>query len=178
MTGPGTAMAWGWQWGVVSLVAMILGHDTYFYFTHRAMHHRRLMAKFHKRHHRSHNPSPFSAYSFDLAEGVVQAIFVPIWMMMVPTSWPVVGIFMIHQIARNTIGHCGYEIFPSNRRGRPFFGFLTTVTHHDLHHRQGRYNYGLYFSWWDKWLGTEHPQYLDHFSAAVSDQAPTKTGVT
>lgn len=177
MTGPDTALRWGWKWGVVSLVAMVLAHDAYFYFTHRAMHHRRLFRMFHMRHHRSHNPSPFSAYSFDIAEGVVQAAFAPIWMMLIPTSWPVVGIFMIHQIARNTIGHCGYEIFPSNASGRPLFGFMTTVTHHDLHHSQGRYNYGLYFSWWDRWMGTEHPEYLNHYAAAVGHRTPTQAAV-
>ncbi len=165
---PGTELAarLGWGWGVASLLLMVVAHDAYFYWTHRLMHHRRLMRAFHRRHHRSHNPSPFSAYSFDLAEAVVQAVFVPIWLLIVPTGWPIVGLFMIHQIARNTIGHCGYEVFPATRDGRPILGFMTTTTHHDLHHAQGRWNFGLYFSWWDRWMGTEHPEYLARFAAA------------
>ncbi|WP_372783334.1 sterol desaturase family protein [Phenylobacterium sp.] len=165
---PGAAFALrlGWSWGVASLILMILGHDAYFYWTHRAMHDPRLFRAFHRRHHRSHNPSPFSAYSFDVAEAAVMAAFVPIWMLLVPTSWPVVGLFMLHQIVRNTIGHCGYELFPANAEGRPLLGFLTTVTHHDLHHAQAGWNYGLYFSWWDRWMGTEHPEYLTRFAAA------------
>ena len=166
MRGPEIARYWGWGWSAASLLLMVLAHDTYFYFTHRAMHDPRLFRHFHRRHHRSHNPSPFSAYSFDITEGIVQAAFVPIWMLLVPTSWPVVGLFMIHQIARNTIGHCGYELFPANADGRPLFSFMTTVTHHDLHHSGGRWNYGLYFSWWDRWMGTEHPEYLTHFAKA------------
>ena len=166
MRGPEIARQWGWGWSAVSLLLMILAHDTYFYFTHRAMHDPRLFHRFHRRHHRSYNPSPFSAYSFDIAEGLVQAAFVPVWMLLVPTSWPVVGLFMVHQIARNTIGHCGYELFPAKTDGCPLFGFMTTVTHHDLHHDGGRWNYGLYFSWWDRWMGTEHPDYLAHFATA------------
>lgn len=164
---PGAALAlhWGWGWGAVSLVLMIVGHDAYFYWTHRAMHDRRLFRTFHRRHHRSHNPSPFSAYSFDLAEAVVLAAFVPIWMLLVPTSWPVVGLFMLHQIVRNTLGHCGYEVLPSTADGRPLLGFMTTTTHHDLHHAQAGWNYGLYFTWWDRWMGTEHPEYLARFAA-------------
>ena len=165
---PGAAFALrlGWGWGIASLILMIVGHDAYFYWTHRAMHDRRLFRTFHRRHHKSHNPSPFSAYSFDLAEAAVQAIFVPIWMLLIPTSWPVVGLFMLHQIARNTLGHCGYEVFPARADGRPLLGFMTTTTHHDLHHAQAPWNFGLYFTHWDRWMGTEHPEYLARFAAA------------
>jgi len=168
MTGPERAAQWGWPWAAASLLLMIVGQDAWFYWTHRAMHDRRLFRIFHRRHHRSNNPSPFTAYSFDLAEAAVQAVFVPIWMLLVPTSWPVVGLFMLHQIFRNTIGHCGYELFPARRDGRPLFGSLTTVTHHDLHHAQAGWNYGLWFTWWDRWMGTEHPDYLARFARAVS----------
>ncbi len=164
--GPALALRLGWGWGGASLVLMVLAHDAYFYWSHRAMHDPRLFRAVHRRHHRSHNPSPFSAYSFDLAEAAVMAAFVPIWMLLVPTSWPVVGLFMLHQVVRNTIGHCGYELFPANAEGLPLLGFMTTVTHHDLHHAHAGCNYGLYFAWWDRWMGTEHPEYLARFAAA------------
>ena len=47
--------------------------------------------------------------------------------------------------------------------GRPRFDWLTTVTHHDLHHSESRWNFGLYFTWWDRWMGTEHPRYKEEF---------------
>jgi sterol desaturase/sphingolipid hydroxylase (fatty acid hydroxylase superfamily) len=166
LPGPARAAEWGVAWSVASLTLMIIGQDAYFYWTHRAMHRPKLFRIFHRRHHRSHNPSPFSAYSFDLAEAAVQSAFVPIWMVLVPTSWPVVGLFMLHQIARNTLGHSGYELFPAGRDGRPLLGWLTTVTHHDLHHEQAGWNYALYFTWWDRLMGTEHPEYLARFAAA------------
>ena len=171
LPGPGIAARLGTAWAVVSLLLMVVGHDAYFYWTHRAMHDRRLMRTFHRRHHRSHNPSPFSAYSFDLAEAAVQAAFVPLWMLLVPTPWAVVGLFMLHQIVRNTLGHSGYEVFPAKADGRPLLGFMTTTTHHDLHHAQGRWNFGLYFTWWDRWMGTEHPEYLARFAAARGRRA-------
>jgi sterol desaturase/sphingolipid hydroxylase (fatty acid hydroxylase superfamily) len=167
LPGPALAARWGWVWGLASLLLMVVAHDAWFYWTHRAMHDPRLFRRFHRRHHRSHNPSPFSAYSFDLAEAAVQAAFVPIWMLLVPTAWPVTGLFMLHQIFRNTVGHSGYEVFPADRAGRPLFGWLTTVTHHDLHHAQAGWNYGLYFTWWDRWMRTEHPEYLTRFAAAA-----------
>ncbi len=167
LPGPKIAQAWGPIWFWVSLGLMILAHDAWFYWTHRMIHDRRLFRAFHRRHHRSNNPSPFTAYSFDLGEAAINALFVPLWMLLVPTAWPVVGLFMLHQIVRNTIGHSGYELFPATRDGRPLLAWLTTVTHHDLHHAQAGYNYGLYFSHWDRWMGTEHPHYAARFADAV-----------
>jgi Delta7-sterol 5-desaturase len=167
LPGPALAASWGWSWFIASLVLMVIGHDAYFYWTHRLVHDPKLFRIFHRQHHKSHNPSPFTAYSFDVAEAAMQALFVPIWMFIVPTEWGVLGIFMLHQIVRNTMGHSGYELFPARRDGKPLFDFLTTVTHHDLHHGQARWNYGLYFTWWDRFMGTEHPEYYARFEAAT-----------
>lgn len=167
LPGPEIAQTWGPIWFWVSLALIILGHDAWFYWTHRAIHSRRLFRVFHRRHHRSMNPSPFTAYSFDMGEAAINALFVPVWMMLVPTQWPVVGLFMLHQIVRNTLGHSGYELFPATKDGRPLLPWLTTVTHHDLHHAQAGWNYGLYFTHWDRWMGTENPQYLAQFAQSV-----------
>ena len=176
LPGPQIAQGWGplWFWG--SLALMILAHDAWFYWTHRAIHSRRLFRAFHRRHHRSMNPSPFTAYSFDLGEAAINAFFVPLWMIVVPTQWPVVGLFMLHQIVRNTIGHSGYELFPATKAGRPLLPWLTTVTHHDLHHAQAGWNYGLYFTHWDRWMGTENPQYLAQFAQSVR-RAPVGSAI-
>jgi Delta7-sterol 5-desaturase len=176
LPGPATAAGWGPAWFWTSLVLMIVAHDAYFYWAHRVMHRPGLFRIFHRRHHKSHNPSPFTAYSFDLGEAAVMASFVPLWMVLVPTPWPVVGLFMLHQIVRNTLGHSGYEVMPARADGRPLLPLLTTVTHHDLHHAEAGYNYGLYFTWWDRWMGTEHPEYLARYAAAVRKtlKDPTK----
>lgn len=170
--GPHLARSLGPVWFWVSLALMILAHDAWFYWTHRLIHDPRLFRRFHRRHHRSHNPSPFTAYSFDLGEAAINGLFVPLWVALVPTAWPVIGLFMLHQILRNTLGHSGYELFPARRDGRPLFGWLTTVTHHDLHHAQAGWNYGLYFTHWDRWMGTEHPDYLARFAQAVRPRQP------
>lgn len=161
------ARGWGPIWFGTSLVLMILGHDAYYYWTHRAMHRSTLLRGVHGYHHRSHNPSPFTAYSFSVGEGVLMVSFVVLWPLVVPTSWPVVALFIVHQIARNTLAHAGYELMPATADGRPIFGWLTTTTHHDLHHAEPGWNFGLYFTWWDRWMGTENPAYRDAFARAV-----------
>ena len=55
---------YGWLYWTLSLAGMVLLHDAWFYWTHRAMHHRRLFRLFHRVHHKSHNPSPWAAYAF------------------------------------------------------------------------------------------------------------------
>lgn len=158
----------GLAWIVASFILTVVAHDAYFYWVHRIIHHPRLFRTFHRRHHRSHNPTPFTAYSFDLGEAALMALFTVLWVLMVPVAWPAFGLFMLHQIARNVIGHCGYELFPAAKDGKPLFDWMTTVTHHDMHHAYAGYNYGLYFTWWDRWMGTEHPQYHAHFAAVTS----------
>ena len=171
LPGPRLAATWGPVWFGVSLLAMIMAHDAWFYWTHRLIHHPKLFRALHRRHHRSNNPTPFTAYSFDLGEAAINAAFVPLWVILVPTPGLAIDLMLLHQIVRNIIGHAGYELFPARADGRPLFGWLTTVTHHDLHHAQAGYNYGLYFTWWDKLMGTEHPQYLQRFAAAVRKPA-------
>ena len=85
----------------------------------------------------------------------------------VPTPWAVTSLFVIHQIFRNTLLHCGYELMPMRRNGKPWLDFLTTTTHHDLHHGQAGYNYAAWFTWWDRWMGTEHPEYHARYAQAA-----------
>jgi sterol desaturase/sphingolipid hydroxylase (fatty acid hydroxylase superfamily) len=159
------AASWGPAWFWTSLILMIVGQDAWIYWTHRWMHHPRAFRTFHRRHHRSHNPSPFTAYSFDIPEALVNVVFVLVWPLIVPTPWPVSGLFVLHQIFRNTLLHAGYELMPARADGRPWFDWLTTTTHHDLHHAQAGWNFAPWFTWWDRWLGTEHPQYHARYAA-------------
>lgn len=161
------ASHWGPVWFWASLALMILGHDTYYYWVHRAMHYPRLFRQFHRRHHRSNNPSPFTAYSFDLREAFLMVSFVMLWPLVTPTPWGVVPLFMLHQIVRNTLLHSGYELMPAKADGRPMFDWLTTTTHHDLHHSSAGSNFGLYFTWWDRLMQTENPDYHAAYARAV-----------
>jgi Delta7-sterol 5-desaturase len=143
----------------LSLAAMVIAHDAYFYWTHRAMHHPRLFRWFHRTHHKSHAPTPWTAYAFDAPEAIVMVAFVPLWVAVVPMHQLAIYIFMTWQIARNVLGHAGVELSPVSGKPSCLFGWLNTTTHHDLHHQNARFNYGLYFSWWDRLMGTEHPDY-------------------
>ncbi len=162
---------YGWLYWASSLVAIIVLHDAYFYWTHRLMHHRRFFRFFHRLHHRSHNPSPWAAYAFAPAEAAVHAVFLTIFVWLIPLHGSVIYIFLIHMIVRNVLGHAGFELFPRGFVRLPLAGVLTTVTHHDMHHSDPRGNFALYFTWWDRIIGTEHASYRDTFEQVTDCQA-------
>jgi Delta7-sterol 5-desaturase len=153
----------GWPWFWISIAATILLHDTWFYWTHRLMHHRRLFPYFHRTHHLSHNPSPWAAYAFDPLEAVIQATIFPIAAIVMPLHPFAFAIFMSWQITYNILGHAGYEIHPRWLMDTWLGRILNTPTNHIMHHEKMRGNYGIYFNIWDRLMGTNHQDYESRF---------------
>jgi lathosterol oxidase len=151
----------------LSVAAVIVAHDAYFYWTHRLMHHPRLYRWFHRTHHRSVTPTPFAAYAFDVPEALVMALFTPLWLLIVPMHGLGLFLFLAFMIVRNVMGHAGVELMPRGLADSRWFGWISSTTHHDLHHATFNYNYGLYFTWWDRLMGTEHPAYRERLRGAA-----------
>ena len=154
---------YGWGWFLISIPLIILIHDAYFYWIHRFMHHPKLFKKIHLVHHRSTNPSPWAAYSFHPLEALLEAGIFPLVVFTLPASSWALFIFLIYMITRNVLGHLGIEFLPGWFIRNKWINWHTSTTHHDLHHKYFHYNYGLYFTWWDKWFGTEHSRYRETF---------------
>jgi sterol desaturase/sphingolipid hydroxylase (fatty acid hydroxylase superfamily) len=146
------------------LGGIVIAHDSYFYWVHRAMHHPKLFRTFHRHHHRSITPTPFAAYSFAAPEALVMALFMPLWQLFVATPGWVLFFFLNFQIIRNVMGHAGIEVHPRWWLSTSLTRWINTTTHHDLHH-SGNFNrnYGLYFRFWDRLMATEHPDYVATF---------------
>lgn len=171
-TNHGPADPWRLAWQIPALIVL---HDAWFYWMHRLLHRPGVFRWTHMAHHLSRTPTPWAAYSFASAEAVTEALVIPAMFLILSRVSPVepwaAFLFLGHQIARNALGHAGHELAWSGFTRSRWTGWLTTTTHHDLHHSEGRYNYGLYFTWWDRWLGTEHPRYHDRFEAVVTRPA-------
>lgn len=153
----------GWGWFLLSIPVMILIHDTYFYWTHRLMHHPLLFKRMHRTHHLSVCTTPWAAYSFSSSEAFVQAGIAPLIAFTLPVHPLAFGIFMLWQMTFNVAGHCGYEIFPHRFMKSRWAIVMNSVTHHGLHHEKVNANYGLYFNIWDRMMGTNHIHYLERF---------------
>ena len=166
---------YGWLYTVMSLPIVLVLHDTYFYWVHRMMHHPRLFSWMHKVHHLSRTPTPWAAYSFAPPEAFMMAVFVPLVIWAIPLHASVTFIWVTIQIFRNAQGHSGIEFHPKGWVDGPFDRF-TTVTHHDMHHQKFNGNYGLYFTWWDRLMGTELPGYKQAFRDAVEGKQVVRGG--
>jgi lathosterol oxidase len=161
---------YGWTWFAVSILFSIVIHDTYFYWTHRLMHHPRLFRVMHQTHHLSTNPSPWAAYSFSVWEVLVQAGIAPLLFVILPLHPIVFSILMIWQIGINVMGHCGHELYPRWFLQSWLGCIFNTTTHHAQHHESNRVNFSLYFNIWDRLMGTNHRRYAERF-AEVTQQA-------
>lgn len=158
----------GWAWLLLSLPAMLLWHDFYFYWTHRLLHTRWLLRHVHGVHHRSRNPSPWAAYAFHPVEALVNGLVTPLALLAVPLHWSVLLLFALHQIIRNTHGHAAVETLPRGFVRHALGRHFTTTTHHHLHHETAQGHYGLWFTWWDRICGTERADYHARFDAATA----------
>ncbi|MDX2009892.1 MAG: sterol desaturase family protein [Myxococcaceae bacterium] len=139
------------------LLALLVVHDTYFYWSHRLAHHPAVFGWLHALHHQSRAPTPFAALAFGVADALVQVLWAVPLVRWAPVPSLVWFAFSFVAIAINVLGHCGVEPFPAWWRSHPVFKWLNFATMHDLHHQQVRGNYGLYSSAWDRWMGTLLP---------------------
>lgn len=157
----------GW-WFFASIALTIALHDTYFYWTHRLMHHPRLFRLTHRTHHLSMNPTPWAAYAFSPLEAIVQAGIFPLAVFLVPLHPFAFIAFMLWQISFNVAGHTGYEFHRRWLIDSWLGKVLNTPTNHVMHHEHFRGNYGLYFNVWDRLMGTNHERYEERFREVTS----------
>jgi lathosterol oxidase len=153
----------GYTYYIFSIVLMIFLHDTYFYWTHRLMHWKPLFKAVHRVHHLSINPTPFAAYAFHPLEAVVEIGIIPLIAFTIPHHTSAIVIFSLYSLLLNVMGHVGYELFPKGFASHKWFKWHNTSTHHNMHHRLTKCNYGLYFNIWDRLTGTNHAQYEKSF---------------
>ena len=166
---------YGWGYWVFSIAAMAIIHDAYFYWTHRFMHLKAVFKYVHRVHHESSNPSPWAAFSFHPLEAIVEFGIVYVIAFTMPYHISAMIVFFSYMTIMNVLGHLGYEFFPRGfTRGR-FSWWHNTSTHHNMHHARSNCNYGLYFNWWDRLMGTNHREYHTTFDT-VRERLPEHTG--
>jgi lathosterol oxidase len=161
---------YGYLYYFLSILLMIVLHDTYFYWTHRAMHWKPLFKVMHKTHHLSVNPTPFAAYAFHPLEALVEVGIIPLIAFTIPHHASAITVFSLYALLLNVMGHLGYELFPKGFASHWLFKWHNTSTHHNMHHRLVKCNYGLYFNFWDRVMHTNHPGYEESFDDVVNQR--------
>lgn len=145
---------------MLSVAIALIIHDTYFYWMHRLLHHKKIFSYAHLVHHKSTNPSPWTSYSFHFLEAIAEGVILVIIVFALPLHPISIILFTIVGFAINVYGHLGYEIAPKWFRHSMLFEVFNSSVHHNLHHSKFKGNYGLYFRLWDRVMGTEHKDYV------------------
>ncbi len=163
---PAGVVAWGWQergWTLIytdpaayslwwlpgSILAYLILHDTWFYWTHRLMHRPALFRAAHAVHHASRPPTPWAAMSFHPLEALTGAVVIPALVFIVPIHYGALGVVLLIMTVMGVTNHMGWELFPKRLVHSRVGNWLITASHHGRHHERYACNYGLYFRFWD-----------------------------
>jgi len=144
----------GLLYEVLTVFTMVAISDTWFYWSHRTMHHPGIYKYVHALHHKSLDVNPYTSTSFHIIEALWLTVWVLPLAMAMPISMTALGVVQVLGIFNNLKSHLGYELFPFSFKNAPF-NMLVTATNHSLHHTQYNGNYGLFFRFWDIVCGTE-----------------------
>lgn len=139
-----------------STLARCLGcaviEDTWHYFLHRLLHHKRIYKYIHKVHHEFQAPFGIEAeYAHPLETLILgTGFFIGIVLLCdhVILLWAWVTVRLLETIDV----HSGYDI-PLNPLN--YIPFYTGARHHDFHHMNFIGNYASTFTWWDRIFGTD-----------------------
>jgi Delta7-sterol 5-desaturase len=146
---------YGWAYLFVSFALVMFLHDTYFYWTHRWMHRPIAFRRIHRVHHQSYNPTPWATFSFHPIEALIEAVILPALVFIVPLHIFAFLTLLMTMTVLGVINHLGYELFPTRFSLNKTGNWLITATHHQMHHQHVDCNFGLYFTVWDHWMGTQ-----------------------
>jgi len=140
-------------WTAVSLILF----DTWFYWFHRLIHHRRLYAKIHRWHHRSSTPTVWANNSDTFLDNLFCQSYWFFAPLLLPAPTAVLVAHKIYDQITGMLGHAGYEYAPGKFSAKP--SPMIGTTFHDMHHSEFHYNFATHFSAWDRLMGTIHPDY-------------------
>ncbi|MBY0517646.1 MAG: sterol desaturase family protein [Bacteriovoracaceae bacterium] len=169
-------------WFASSFVILFFWHDTWFYWTHRLMHHPKLYKNFHSIHHQSVYPTPWAALSFNVAEAFVESFIFISAIMIFPMHWSIPPLFNMLSILLNIHGHLGHDIFSRETLNKVPFKWFNHPSTHGQHHLKHRGNYSLYLVFWDKvmntWIG--HIKVSSHLASGheTRDRNQNQTDTT
>lgn len=131
---------------IFSVFLFLLVTDTMIYWIHRILHIPVFYVHLHKSHHRYQYTTPFSAYAFHPVDAVLQTLPYYLFIFMFPFHenlfWTVFLAINFWTISiHDQVDFCGG-------------GLLNSTGHHTLHHSQFNFNYGQYFTIWDRLCST------------------------
>jgi len=136
----------GWLKLSVLIVFFLLFTDSLIYWIHRWLHHPVLYAPIHKLHHKWIISTPFASHAFHPADGFLQSTPYHIYVFLFPMNkFVYLSLFIFVNFWTISI-HDGAGVYNGV--------IINGADHHTIHHKQFNYNFGQYFTFWDRICGT------------------------
>lgn len=162
------------RWYVLlgQLMGSLIIEDTWHYFVHQLLHHRRLYKYVHKVHHNFQAPFGMVAEYAHPVETLVlgTGFFIGLWVFC--THLVMIWAWMAFRLLETIEVHSGYDF--------PYLNPLNLVPgyagarFHDFHHKNFNGNYASSFRWWDWLFGTDR-QYKEFLAQQEETMATKKT---
>ena len=135
--------------------------DTWSYFTHWYLHYNKwLYRHVHSQHHRVVVTYAFAGQYMHPIEGMSESMGGSLTLILSGMSPRTSMFFFSFALIKLVDDHCGMML-----PGNPFHIFFTNNSaYHDIHHQfyGVKYNFSVYFTIWDRILGTYMPYSLDN----------------
>lgn len=154
----------------LSFPLVVLAHDAYFYWTHYLMHKSKFFYRFHKEHHKSHEASPLDVFAFHPVEAFIHFVFFVVYPLLVPVELVHLQFMFVWMLVCNSAGHLPFEFYPKFLYDFQMIKQFNAATHHQMHHKYFTANFSIYYNWWDRWMGTNHPEYFATYRKVKASQ--------
>ena len=147
-------------WMALQLVAMVLIHDTYFYWCHRLLHTKPFW-KIHGIHHQAKSPTLLSSHVVHYVETFINYSFV-VWfalgmgLLFGRIYYLPVMVFSVFTIAWNIYGHGRKNVFSEKVTKSRIGRHIVWPSYHLEHHQKGHGNFEFFFTFWDELCGTKN----------------------
>ncbi|PIK42402.1 hypothetical protein BSL78_20764 [Apostichopus japonicus] len=133
----------------VEFVLVVLFTDMMIYWIHRAFHHRLLYSAIHKPHHAFKVPSPFASHAFHPIDGFMQSFPYHLFPFIFPLNKYLYVMFFVMVNFWTVSIHDGECKVPDVLKP-----VINGSAHHTDHHLFYNYNYGQFFTFWDRIAGS------------------------
>ncbi|TSQ12687.1 Lathosterol oxidase [Bagarius yarrelli] len=146
----------GWPGLLFSMFSFLFFTDMCIYWIHRFLHHKLIYKHFHKPHHIWKIPTPFASHAFHPVDGFLQGLPYHIYPFLFPLHKVLyLGLYVFVNVWTISIHDGDYRV------PRLLEKFINGAAHHTDHHLFFDYNYGQYFTLWDRLGGSyRHPSAL------------------
>jgi len=136
---------YGWAYLIASVGLFLFFTDMMIYFIHRGLHHPRIYRYFHKTHHRWIIPTPFASHAFHPVDGFLQSCPYHMSAFLFPLNkFVYIGLFIFVNIWTVSIHDANYQV------PKMLQPIINGSAHHTDHHLFFNYNYGQFFTLWDR----------------------------